>query len=190
MGTFYLGRHVSASVWNKDTLPARAITKAGLCETSLLRQWFFSIARHHFGKLLWEVGLRFNDAWDTFRADAFEKQSAGKVSGQREVVKSNDPWSLNYQPHGAFFRNAILPRPGATTLSLALPINYCVLTLSPKIIACQCNWATSLSLFTFMHWRRKWQPTLVFLLGESQRRGILVGCCLWGHTESDTTEAT
>ena len=52
------------------------------------------------------------------------------------------------------------------------------------------DWATSLSLFTFMHWRRKWQPTPVFLPGESQRRGSLVGCCLWGRTESDTTEAT
>ena len=49
------------------------------------------------------------------------------------------------------------------------------------------NWATSLSLFTFMHWRRKWQPTPVFLPGESQE---LVGCRLWGRTESDTTEAT
>ena len=38
------------------------------------------------------------------------------------------------------------------------------------------DWATSLSLFTFMHWRRKWQPTLVFLPGESQGRGSLVGC--------------
>ena len=35
----------------------------------------------------------------------------------------------------------------------------------------KCNWATSLSLFTFMHWRRKWQPTPVFLPGESQGRG-------------------
>ena len=49
---------------------------------------------------------------------------------------------------------------------------------------------TSLSLFTFMHWRRKWQPTPVFLPGESQGRGSLVGCCLWGRTELDTTEAT
>ena len=38
--------------------------------------------------------------------------------------------------------------------------------------------------------RRKWQPTPVFLLGESQGWGSLVGCHLWGHTESDTTEAT
>ena len=51
-------------------------------------------------------------------------------------------------------------------------------------------WATSLSLFTFMHWRRKWQPTPVFLSGESQGQGNLVGCQLWGCTESDTTEAT
>ena len=47
-----------------------------------------------------------------------------------------------------------------------------------------------LSDFTFMHWRRKWQPPPVFLPGESQGWGSLVGCCLWGHTESDTTEAT
>ena len=52
------------------------------------------------------------------------------------------------------------------------------------------DWATSLSIFTFMLWRGKWQPTPVFLPGESQGRGSLVGCCLWGRTESDTTEVT
>ena len=50
--------------------------------------------------------------------------------------------------------------------------------------------ATSLSLFTFMHWRRKKQPTPVFLPGESQGRGSPVGCHLWGRTEFDTTEVT
>ena len=50
--------------------------------------------------------------------------------------------------------------------------------------------ATSLSLFTFMHWRRKWQPTPVFLPGESQGRGSLVDGRLWGRTELDTTEVT
>ena len=50
--------------------------------------------------------------------------------------------------------------------------------------------ATLLSLFTSMHWRRKWQPTPVFLPGESQGQQSLVGCRLWGHTESDTTEVT
>ena len=52
------------------------------------------------------------------------------------------------------------------------------------------NWAASLSLFTFMHRRRKWQLAPVFLPGESQGRWSLVGCGLWGRTESDTTEAT
>ena len=47
------------------------------------------------------------------------------------------------------------------------------------------DWATSLSLFTFMHWRRKWQPTPVFLSGESQGRGSLVGCRL-GVAQSRT----
>ena len=41
-----------------------------------------------------------------------------------------------------------------------------------------------------MHWRRKWQPTPAFLPGESQGLGSLVGCRLWGRTESVTTEAT
>ena len=44
------------------------------------------------------------------------------------------------------------------------------------------DWATSLSLFAFVHWRRRWQPTPVFLPGESQGRGSLVGCHLRGHT--------
>ena len=53
---------------------------------------------------------------------------------------------------------------------------------------------TRLSDFTFTFhfhaWRRKWQPTPVFLPGESQGRESLVGFRLWGHTESDTTDAT
>ena len=60
------------------------------------------------------------------------------------------------------------------------------------------DWATSLSLFTlsdftftfhFHALERKWQLTPVFLPGESQGRGSLMGCCLWGRTESDMTEA-
>ena len=41
-----------------------------------------------------------------------------------------------------------------------------------------------------IHQRRKWQPTPGLLSGEFQGRGSLVDSCLWGHTESDTTEAT
>ena len=52
------------------------------------------------------------------------------------------------------------------------------------------NSAPSLSVFTFMHWRGKWQPTPGFLPGESQGQRSLVGCHLWSHTEPDTTEMT
>ena len=52
------------------------------------------------------------------------------------------------------------------------------------------DWAISLSLSTFTHWRRKWQPTPVFLPGESHGRRNLVGCSPWGRTELDTTEVT
>ena len=47
------------------------------------------------------------------------------------------------------------------------------------------DWTTSLSLFTFMHWRRKWQPTPVFLLGESQGWRSLVGS-VYGVAQSWT----
>ena len=52
------------------------------------------------------------------------------------------------------------------------------------------DWATSLSLFTFMHWGGKWQPTPVFLPRETEGRGSLVGCRLYGRTASDTTDST
>ena len=62
--------------------------------------------------------------------------------------------------------------------------------LSTGSLGVRHDWAASLSLFNFMHWKRKWQATPVFLPGESQGRESQVGCRLWGRTESDTTEAT
>ena len=50
------------------------------------------------------------------------------------------------------------------------------------------DWATSLSLFTFLHWRRKWQPTPVFLPGEFHGQRSLAGYSPWGHKELDVTE--
>ena len=47
------------------------------------------------------------------------------------------------------------------------------------------DWATSLSLFTFLHWRRKWQRTPVFLPGESQGLGSLVAA-IYGVAQSRT----
>ena len=47
------------------------------------------------------------------------------------------------------------------------------------------DWTNSLLLFTFLHWRRKWQPTPVFLPGESQGRGAW-WAAVYGVTQSQT----
>ena len=60
----------------------------------------------------------------------------------------------------------------------------------PGVAASQTRLSGFTFTFHFHHWRRKWQPTPVFLPGESQPQGSLVGCRLWGRTESDTTEVT
>ena len=52
------------------------------------------------------------------------------------------------------------------------------------------TWLKQLSMCACRHWRRKWQPTPVFLPGESQGQRSLVGCHLWGRAESDTTDMT
>ena len=59
----------------------------------------------------------------------------------------------------------------------------------------QRRWTTGKFLFPYsktrkLNQRRQWHPTPVLLPGESQGRGSLVGCHLWGHTESDTTEVS
>ena len=46
------------------------------------------------------------------------------------------------------------------------------------------------SVSLFANWRRQWQPTPVLLPGKSQGLESLLGCRLWGCTESYTTEAT
>ena len=52
------------------------------------------------------------------------------------------------------------------------------------------DWATSLSLFTFMHWRRKMATHSSVLAWRIPGMGSLVGCRPWGCTESATTEVT
>ena len=78
--------------------------------------------------------------------------------------------------------------PHSSTLALKIHRWRSLVGCSPW--GCEESDTTSLPLFTFMHRRRKWQPTPLFLPGESQGRRSLVGCRQWGRTESDTTEAT
>ena len=97
-------------------------------------------------------------------------------------------WPTMFSPCSSVLKKAMAPH----SSTLAWKIQW---TEEPDrlqsmgLLRVRHDWATSLSLFTFMHWRRKWQPTPVFLPGESHGQGSLVGCRLWGHTELDTTEA-
>ena len=69
------------------------------------------------------------------------------------------------------------------------PLQYSCLEWVASMGLLGVDWATSLSLFTFMRWRRKWQPTPVFLPGASQGRGSLVGLHGVGHDWSDLAAA-
>ena len=103
-----------------------------------------------------------------------------------KVSKSNQNWIAS-----AMLEVEKVMAPHSSTLAWKIPwMEEPGRLQSMGSIRVRHNWATSLSLFTFMHWRRKWQPTPAFLPGESQGPGSLVGFCLWGRTESDTTEVT
>ena len=64
---------------------------------------------------------------------------------------------------------------------------------SSKEPACQCRSHERHRLVTWVRktpWRRAWQPTPVFLPGESYEQRRLLGYSPWGHKEQDTTDAT
>ena len=113
---------------------------------------------------------------------ALRKQLKSRVSKKGGCSASlswlHHPWKERMAPHSntSAWKIPRMEEPGRLQSMGSLRVGH--------------GWVTSLSLFTFTHWRRKWQPTPVFLPGESQGWGSLVGCLLWGHTESDTIEAT
>jgi len=72
---------------------------------------------------------------------------------------------------------------------LHLKFYYKILAIFPVLHITSC-FLFILYIVVCTSWRRKWQPTPVFLHGESQGWGRLVGCRLWGCTESDMTEVT
>ena len=99
--------------------------------------------------------------------------------GSSQSVRKADKWKINCQamaPHSSAlaWKTPRTEEPGGLQ------------SMGSRRVGC--DWATSLSLFTVTHWRRQWQPTPVLLPGESQGRGRLVGCHLWGRTESDWSD--
>ena len=111
----------------------------------------------------------------------------GALEGKASTCNARDPaWSLGYEDP---LEKEIATH--SSTLAWKIPWTEELGRLqSMGLLRVGHDWVTSLSLFTFMHWRRKWQPTPVFLPGESQGQGSLMGCRLWGRTESDTTDVT
>ena len=126
-----------------------------------------------------------------------ESRRVGQTIGHLHQLKDNQIWQRCLKPFYFIFSSTHPPRtekvmaPHSSTLAWKMQW-----TEEPGRLQSMGSqrvghdWATSLSLFTFMHWRRKWPPTPVFLPGESQGRGSLVGCRLSGCTELDTTEVT
>ena len=140
----------------------------------------------------------FFKAWKCFqqRGDSirfvFYDDSSGffgrKSLGGSQEWKQCHPWVIYHSYHERAER-AMAPH--SSTLAWRIPrMEEPGRLQSMGSLRVRHNWATSLSLFTFLHWRRKWQPTSVFLPGESQGWGSLVGWHLWGRTESDMTEVT
>ena len=116
------------------------------------------------------------------------KQVAAKLTSSK--ITAQDVWStLPLKEPSVEFGEGMIP--DSSTLAWKIPWTEEPGRLqSMGSLRVGHDWVTSLSLFTFMHWKRKWQPTPVFLPGESQGQRSLVGCHLWGRTESDMTEAT
>ena len=140
-----------------------------------------------------------NRSWNWFSADAerrlyFQMEWQGLVINHiwkmrgRKILQVSLRKSTNHTPR-SLPEKAMAPHFG--TLAWKMPWTEEPGRLqSTGSLRVGHHWVTSLSLFSFMHWRRKWQPTPVFLPGESQGQWSLMGCHLWGCTESDTTETT
>ena len=143
-----------------------------------------------------------NQAFATVHENSLTHQYHPKITVSirvhSRILYGLDRWIMTYIHHYSFIQSFVNCLP--TSVSFCIPTSTLAWKMpwmeepgglqSMGLLRVGHDWATSLSLFTFMHWRRKWQPTPVFLSGESQGWGSLVGCRLWGRAELDTTEAT
>ena len=122
------------------------------------------------------------------RKDAKAESSMGPLPCSPLFALSEIVHRLKYPwPHGIDFASCLKPEKAmaahSSTLAWKIPWTEAPGRLqSMGWLGVSLDWATSLSRFTFLHWRRKWQPAPVFLPGGSQGQGSLVGCRLWGRT--------
>ena len=166
----------SQPFWASKVLPEHRLYVFGL----FLILFFFCLC---FPIITWrQKAMAVAIGWWWRETSGPHTQELGRVNGRPKLMSHGDPgWSP--------FKQAMAPH--SNTLAWKIPWTEEPGGLQTMgLLGVRHDWENSLSLFTFMHWRRKWQPTPVFLPGESQGQRSLVGCHLWGRTESDTTEAT
>ena len=152
----------------------RALASAGCPHCQFQRQQ----ALHGF-QSIWQSSswfFFFPTAHASFLPDCLPHKSQTDVQGcQIYTVLTLDPEkAMSTHSSTLAWKIPWTEEPGGLQSTGSLPVGH--------------DWATSLAFFTFTLWRRQWQPIPVFLPAESQGRGSLVGCRLWGRTESDTTE--
>ena len=103
------------------------------------------------------------------------------------------PWRVDFDP---LSHQGV---PSSPSLIEAQATTYCCVSVASQVAlasgkapACQCRRRKRCGFGPWVRkilWRRKWQPTPVFLPGESHGQRSLAGYSPWGHKEWDTTEA-
>ena len=157
----------------------------------MIEKVFFNLHGSNCLPRPWTVGFIWTVGFSASQRKSWATQSCFSEHGEGEHHLESKLWLAVHLHQMLWFLILSAMTPHSNTLAWRIPWTEEPGRLqSMGSLRVRHDWATSLSLFTFMHWRRKWQPTPVFLPGESQGRGSLVGCRLWGCTESDTTEAT
>ena len=186
--SFHLENRAANNSWIYALYSSNSETYSLLFQIKIPRNFWKNLRPNIF----WNQSI-LRTLWLIHARGSIEDQSANKGVHQVSIAGTGEVWRA-YVHH---FWNWVLLltekalAPHSSTLAWKIPWTEEPGRLqSMGSLGVGHDWETSLSLFTFMHWRSKWQPTPVFLPGESQGWGILVGFRLWGRTESDTTEVT
>ena len=138
--------------------------------------------------MLWKCCTQYNSKFGKLSSGHRTGKGQSSFQSQRKAMPKNaQTTSQLNSSHTLVMEKAMAPH--SSTLTWKIPwMEEPGRLQSMGSLRVRHDWATSLSLFTFMYWRRKWQPTPVFLPGESQWQRSLMGHSPWGHKKSDTTE--
>ena len=150
----------------------------------------YPVTSHAYDICLATMGIWICDPWNTERGSLIQSYIKTLRASENDYMYT-EAWRYLLFMGAQITSSEKAVAPHSSTLASKIPwMEEPGRLQSMRSLRVGSDWVTSLSLFVIMHWRRKWQSTPVFLPGESQGWGSLVGCRLWGRTESDTTEVT